>query len=133
MRWRSPWLRLGLVIALGAGTAAGWASLRQYERSVRIENEIAVLRTEAERVARENETLSEKIQYFASPNFKEGEAKEKLGLRRQEEEMISVEGETRFSQKDSTDLTDTADIRTVAWETPNYLKWWSRFFNERPR
>lgn len=116
---------------LGIATWAGWASFQQYERSVRIQQEIDVLRREAERVARENETLSQKIQYFASPDFKEGEAKEKLGLRRQEEQVLAVDGDVRL-------VPDIAPMETVvhervAWRAPNYQKWWNRFFNPEPR
>ena len=127
MSWRSPWARLGLVVIIGIGLAAGWASYRQYERSVRIQAEIDVLKREADRVARENETLSEKIQYFASPNFKEEEAKEKLGLRRQEEKVMAIEGKTRFEEeKDPT--AESVESEKIAWEVPNYRKWWNRFF-----
>lgn len=127
MSWRSPWARLGLVAIIGLGLAAGWTSYRQYERSVRIQAEIDVLRQEADRVARENETLSEKIQYFASPNFKEEEAKEKLGLRRQEEKVMAIEGAVRL-EDEGTSITGTAELERVAWSGPNYMKWWERFF-----
>lgn len=112
---------------LGLALAAGWASFQQYERSLRIQQEIDALKQEAERVARENETLSEKIQYFASPNFKESESKEKLGLRRQEEKVIAIEGSARFDP--DADLPDDATTAgNVSWEVPNYWKWWHRFF-----
>lgn len=127
MSWRSPWARLGLVVIIGIGLAAGWASYRQYERSVRIQAEIDVLKREADRIARENETLSEKIQYFASPNFKEEEAKEKLGLRRQEEKVMAIEGKTRF-EEEKNPVMESSEPEKVAWEVPNYQKWWNRFF-----
>ncbi len=127
MSWRSPWARLGLIVIIALGLAAGWASYRQYERSVRIQAEIDVLRREADRVARENETLSEKIQYFASPNFKEEEAKEKLGLRRQEEKVMAIEGTTRI-EAEKMSVTEPVESEKVAWEVPNYRKWWNRFF-----
>ncbi len=132
MSWRSPWARLGLIVIIGLGLAAGWASYRQYERSVRIQAEIDVLRREADRIARENETLSEKIQYFASPNFKEEEAKEKLGLRRQEEKVMAIEGEVRFEEAEASAAPSDASEK-VAWEVPNYSKWWNRFFGPAHR
>jgi cell division protein FtsB len=126
MSWRSPWARLGLVAIISLGLVAGWASYRQYERSVRIQAEIDILRHEADRIARENETLSEKIQYFASPNFKEEEAKEKLGLRRQEEKVMAIEGEVRLDAAD-TPSAEPTEPETVSWDVPNYQKWWNRF------
>lgn len=127
MSWRSPWARLGLVVIIGIGLAAGWASYRQYERSVRIQTEIDVLKREADRIARENETLSEKIQYFASPNFKEEEAKEKLGLRRQEEKVMAIEGKIRF-EEEKNPAAESIEPERVAWDIPNYRKWWNHFF-----
>ncbi len=127
MRWRSPWVRLGISGMLGITAWAGWASFQQYERSVRIQQEIDVLKHEAERVARENETLSQKIQYFASPDFKEGEAKEKLGLKRQEEQVVAIDGDVQLVPEPEPQAVDT--IERVGWQTPNYRKWWNRFFN----
>lgn len=112
---------------LGIALFAGWASFQQYERSLRIQQEIDVLKHEAERVARENETLSEKIQYFASPDFKEEEAKEKLGLRRQEEKVLAIEGDTRLEIGEVVSETSVTSEKVVM-ETPNYRKWWNLFF-----
>lgn len=132
MSWRSPWTRLGIVIVVLVGGGAGLASYHQYERSVRIQAEIDILRREADRIARENETLSEKIQYFASPNFKEEEAKEKLGLRRQEEKVIVIEGQPEFGAAASLSA-ESSKFERVAWEVPNYRKWWNRFFVSHDR
>lgn len=112
---------------LGMAVFTGWASFRQYERSLRIQGEIDVLKQEAERVARENETLSEKIQYFASPDFKEEEAKGKLGLRRQEEKVIAIEGDRTLEPETILEVTPK-ESGSVAWAVPNYRKWWNIFF-----
>lgn len=129
MSFRSLWTRLGLVVLIGIGIAAGWASFGQYERSVRIQAEIDTLRREAERIERENATLSEKIQFFASPDFKESEAKEKLGLRRQEEKVVAIEGDLRLPPKEGIEGVDDGNTaHMVAWDVPNYEKWWKLFW-----
>lgn len=133
MSWRSPWARLGLVAIIGIGLVAGWASYQQYERSVRIQQEIDLLKREADRVARENETLSEKIQYFASPNFKEEEAKEKLGLRRQEEKVMAIEAQVRLEAEMETPDAKREEAGQVAWEVPHYQQWWNIFFKSTSR
>ena len=117
---------------LGLALFAGWASFQQYERSLRIQQEIDVLKREAERVARENETLSEKIQYFASPDFKEEEAKEKLGLRRQEEKVIALEGDLRL-EPELPMAAEPLKGEVIGWEIPNYKKWWHLFFSQSIR
>lgn len=131
MSFRSIGIRAGLIGILIAGLAAGWTSYGEYERSVRIQAEIDTLRSEAERIERENATLSEKIEFFASPNFKESEAKEKLGLRRQEEKVVAIEGDMRLiSMEETSEIEEKTDDRSVDWEIPNYQKWWQQFFKE---
>ncbi|MFZ1626320.1 MAG: septum formation initiator family protein [Candidatus Moraniibacteriota bacterium] len=129
MSWRSPWARLGFMLMFSLALFAGWTSFQQYERSVHIQQEIDVLKHEAERIARENETLSGKIQYFASPDFKEEEAKEKLGLRRQEEKVIAIEGDLRL-EPDEPLADESLKTEAITWETPNYKKWWNVFFTQ---
>lgn len=133
MSFQSLWVRLGLVALVGIGALALWASFGQYERSVRIQSEIDVLRREAERIERENATLSEKIEFFASPDFKEEEAKGKLGLRRQEEKVVAIEGDLSLPPRDVDGFAQEKDFpsRSAEWDIPNYKKWWQLFF-EKP-
>ncbi|MFA9262353.1 MAG: septum formation initiator family protein [Undibacterium sp.] len=131
MSFRSSWVRLGLIALIVAGLAAGWASFGQYERSVRIQAEIDTLRHEAERIERENATLSEKIEFFASPDFKESEAKSKLGLRRQEEKVVAIEGDMHLLPSESASGSEeNVETRMVRFDVPNYEKWWRRFFEK---
>lgn len=127
MSWRSPLIRLAIVGILGIGIFAGIASYREYERSERIQAEIDLLKQEADRIARENESLSQKIQYFGSPDFKEQEAKEKLGLKRQEEKVIAVQG---VSSEEEKSAPHEVAATPVDWSEPHYKKWWKRFFHE---
>lgn len=131
MVWRSLWLRLLIIPLLLGGAAAGWASYREYQRGARIQSEIDALQKEADRVDRENATLSEKIEYFASPDYQESVAKEKLGLRRQEETVLSVnipEGDLVPARVMS--IEERHDDRIMN-TLPNYRKWWNHFFRVR--
>ncbi len=129
MSFRNLWVRLGLVALLVLGLLAGWASFGEYERSARIQAEIDILQREAERIERENATLSEKIEFFASPNFQEGEAKEKLGLRRQEEKVVAIEGQLSLIPSEETQLAqEEYETRVIDQDIPHYKKWWLRFF-----
>lgn len=130
MHWRIS-LRLGMVALLAAGGYLGYKSWEEHERNARIQSEIALLEAEAAKVRRENETLAQKIEYFASPDFQEQEAKKKLGLRRQEESVIALHETSVFSPE----VGDHGDsqLQRVYQErnsdtTPNYRKWWRRFF-----
>lgn len=119
---------IGMVVLLG-----GWVlylSSKQIERNHRIQEEVSSLETEAVKIRRENETLSEKIQYFSSDDFREQEAKKKLGLKKSEETVVIIkpqpeqnkegEGSPVMKQQTSTDVGNE--------NMPNYEKWWKIFF-----
>lgn len=126
MNWRSTLFRLTLVLILIGVAAAGSVIWREYERSERIQEEIDTLKREADRIRRENEGLTEKIRYFSSPDFQEREAKEKLGFRRLEEEVIVLQG-----GGDQLSLEPVVPPPALATQsgTPNYRKWWALFFH----
>lgn len=119
---------IGMVVLLG-----GWVlylSSKQIERSHRIQEEVSSLETEAVKIRRENDTLSEKIQYFSSDDFREQEAKKKLGLKKSEETVVIIkpqpeqnkEGENSFVMRQQTSV----DVGKE--NIPNYKKWWKIFF-----
>ncbi|MDO8566183.1 MAG: septum formation initiator family protein [Candidatus Moranbacteria bacterium] len=133
MAQRRWWLRMVVVAVL---ILIGWVlyvSSKQVERNRRIQEEIGTLETEAAKISRENETLSERISYFASDDFREQEAKKKLGLKKTEETVVEVKpapgyenggeasrGESQVSSKNSEDES-----------AANYKKWWKVFFGVR--
>ena len=123
------WLRIGI---LGIVALIVWVvslSTKQLARNERIENEVSVLEQEAEKIRRENETLSEKIQYFSSADFREQEAKEKLGMKKTSEAAVAikarpdvlVEEEALTERRPAFDTTEMTRL-------PNYRKWWEVFF-----
>lgn len=97
---------------------------KEMERSKRIEDEVGKLRAEAERIRSENRTLTEKISYFSTPGFKEREAKEKLGMKNKDEEVVSVDtGPIEAEML----LPETAERPETEADVPNYRKWWIEF------
>ena len=77
MNWRSSTVRIVLFLFLIGAGATGYFSWREYTRGERIQAEIDTLQGEADKIQRENDSLSAKLLYFASPDFQEREAKEK--------------------------------------------------------
>lgn len=136
-RW---WLRAVVAAVL---ILIGWVlyvSSKQVERNRRIQEEIGALETEATKIHRENETLSERISYFASDDFREQEAKKKLGLKKTEETVVEVKptrldqgllalekNEGEASWKEPQALSGNSEGENVA----NYKKWWKVFFGIR--
>jgi cell division protein FtsB len=107
---------VGIVLVL----SSAW---REMERSKRIEDEVAKLQSEADRIRNENRSISEKLSYFATPDFEEREAKEKLGMKKDDEEVVSVEvGSPALPASESKD-----NVLPHQDGSPNHEKW-IRFF-----
>lgn len=112
----------GMVIVL---LVAGFASWKQYERHSRIKQEISVLEAEKERVRKENESLKERISYFATENFQEQESKERLNMRKDNEYVVDIE---QAPGEHSSALPAASEQLTPTEDIPNYKKWWEKIF-----
>lgn len=134
-RW---WFRMVIVAVC---ILVGWVasvSFKQVERTRRIQEEISALENEATKVRRENETLSEKISYFASDDFREQEAKKKLGLKKSDETVVEVKPSRPDQDKsvidnemDGKNLQETQAVShksSTSVDVKNYEKWWRAFF-----
>ncbi|NTW14960.1 MAG: cell division protein FtsL [Candidatus Moranbacteria bacterium] len=125
---RVPLFAKLLVVVLALGTVAmlssGW---KEMQRSRRIESEVDSLRQEAERIRNENRTIEEKIAYYSTEPFQEREAKEKLDMKKGDEEVVSVDtGSVLGSEtSDGSGVRDDGD--RLSDSTPNYRKWFAYF------
>ncbi|OGI22460.1 MAG: hypothetical protein A2808_03090 [Candidatus Moranbacteria bacterium RIFCSPHIGHO2_01_FULL_55_24] len=107
----------------------GWAlyvSSKQLERNKRIAQEVNTLQEEAEKIRKENETLSERIGYFSSQEFREQEAKKKLGLKKPQETVVAIKEEVPEEQGQDA----VSESPKEASKSPSeiYMKWWQLFF-----
>lgn len=130
MTKRKFWIRAVIVAVV---ILIGWVisvSSKQLERNRRIQEEVSVLETEAAKIRRENETLSEKIGYFSSSDFREQEAKKKLGLKKTEETVVVIKPAPAYKKtEDMPDETASrASENAEKEDMPNYKKWWKIFF-----
>lgn len=117
-----------IVVGIGIALSSGY---REMERSRRIEDEVARLREESDRIRGENRVLTDQIAFFSTESFEEREAKEKLGMRRSDEETVSVEVEpvTTFAATGA-DFRDTGVGSSE--DGPIYRKWLALFGITRP-
>jgi len=111
----------------------GWAvfvSSKQINRNRRIQEEVAALEAEAEKIRRENDTLSERIGYLSSSDFREQEAKEKLGLKKTEEMLAVIKPSPEYKQEENVQNETRGDVseNDIKSDMPNYKKWWKLFF-----
>jgi cell division protein FtsB len=131
---KRKWLVFGGV-ALAALAIGGWVfsvSSKQSERNKKIEEEVSSLETEAEKIRRENETLREKIAYFSSQDFREQEAKRKLGLKREDETMVVIRPGAVYDGSEAVAPVAPAPATSKLSPSSRIGKWWEKFFGERP-
>ena len=117
------------MFALGVTAWAGFVSWGQLERHKRITDEVSALEKQAKDIASENQTLEERITYFSTKEFREQEAREKLGLKKPEETVVAIKesaGQENVtpSNGERSSVTETED------EKPNFQKWWDLFFTK---
>lgn len=113
-------LIVAFVIGIALVLSSAW---KEMERSKRIEDEVGKLRAEAERIRNENRSITEKLTYFATPDFEEREAKGKLGMKKGDEEVVSVEvGSPKSVSAEADD-----GVLPGSEALPNHRKW-IRFF-----
>lgn len=120
-------MRIFLVFALAVTAWAAFVSWGQLERHKRITEEVSALEREAKRIEAENQTLEERMSYFSTREFREQEAREKLGLKKADETVVAIKEEPGSG----VDTTTTASVEAVTSQqasVPNYQKWWKVFF-----
>lgn len=126
------WMRIGGVGIIVLVSWAVYISSKQMARNERIQSEVAELQNEAERIRRENETLSEKIGYFSSVDFRELEAKEKLGMKKKEEQVVVIKPRPESTETaPETEDTKPTTVTGIHNGSSNIEKWWRLFFENR--
>lgn len=128
MNWKSPVVRTILFVLIVGAVGVGYLSYREWQRGERIEEEIEALRQEAAKIQLENSDLAQKIMYFDSPDFQEREAKDKLGLKRADEEEILLSGTPTLPEARREVTANT--LPAPEDDVPNYRKWWNLFFHD---
>jgi cell division protein FtsB len=107
---------IGLVLIIGAG----FSLARELKRRAAIQREIHTLEEEANRLTERRQELRTLSEYIGTPEYREREAREKLGLAREGEHVVIFPSEEQSAFLPS----NLADGDSV----PNPLKWWWYFF-----
>lgn len=103
----------------------------QAQKQNSINSEIEKLQQQASELEGENQDLQEMINYLKTDDFKEKEAKDKLNLIKEGEQMILVK-ENVFAGK--IDLENKEDDKgpELVVHRENYYYWWHYFFSIKP-
>lgn len=102
-----------------------WVTTKVIYKDRKIEKEIEALKQDAQRIKNENQSLTQRIAYFETPEFQERVAKEKLNLQKQDENVVVIKP-SRFLEDDV--VPKETVLSQEQQQLPNYKKWWDYFF-----
>lgn len=109
----------------------GIVSVKAFYRKYQLDQEISVLKVEINKLGNKDSELSQLIKYFENQDFLEKEAKEKLNLKREGENVVMVP-EAAISQNLSLADEPTAGASEQALAESktenNLIKWWKYLF-----
>jgi cell division protein FtsL len=115
----------GLVILISIGVSLGKETYRKRQVQKEIEN----LQSQIKRLDQENGELNNLIAYFSTSQFQEKEAREKLNLQKNNEQMIILRKDLAAKNQ----LQPEKEPAPVADDdrSPNWRKWLNFFFAPR--
>ena len=85
-----------------------------------VDSEVARLQSQSDNLNNSNKELSELIKYLETPEYKEKEAREKLNLKKEGEQVVVL--------PDSSELDVNGNVAS-ANTSPNPTKWFDYFFS----
>ncbi|MFA5925423.1 MAG: septum formation initiator family protein [Parcubacteria group bacterium] len=115
----------GLAVLVSIGISLGKETYKKRQ----VQKEIEGLQTQVKKLNQENGELNNLIAYFSTQEFQEKEAREKLNLQKENEQMVVLRKESENTdQKPATenDLSSPKDDTS-----PNWQKWLKFFFTQR--
>lgn len=107
----------------------------EWEKKRAIDQEVATLEQEIEKLKKEKNTIQEAMEYLKTSEFQEKELKDKLNLVKQGESVVYIKEKDLKDFKDSNFNEDQKngqkedDEVKVLVKKPNYYYWWLYFFS----
>jgi len=112
--------------------AVMWLALilvKTFYKKHQLDSEIANLKKEIDKIDKKDQELSDLLNYFDNQNFLEKEAKEKLNMKKEGENVVIV-SEISGSPEPQTAPLAAASAPAQEQELGNLLKWWQYFFGK---
>jgi len=123
--------KIFLFAALLAVIWMGLVSIRAYYKKNQLDQEIASLKDQIGKLNKQDQGLSQLIQSFNNTDFLAKEAKDKLNLKAEGENVVMVQ-EAAIGQ-DISSASATSSNQTPVVQPPppsenNFVKWWNYLF-----
>jgi len=112
----------GIAVLIFLGVSIG----KELTRKVEVTQRVTSLKNEIASVAKKNTELSDLINYLKSESYREREARLKLGLKKEGEQVIIIPNTSLENEQETADTLDqsseTKDSQSAA------KRWWNYFF-----
>lgn len=112
----------GIAVLIFLGVSIG----KELTRKVEIKQRVSSLKNEIASLEKKNTELSDLINYLNSESYREREARLKLGLKKEDEQVIIIPDTSLQNQPEAADTSDqSAGTKDSLSATK---KWWNYFF-----
>jgi cell division protein FtsB len=118
--------RVCIFLLLLAFIWLGLVLVKAFYKKYQLDREISNLKTEIEKLDKKEKELSTLLDYFGSQNYLEKEAKEKLNLRKEGENVVMVPEAALSGQLIQKEAAEKNESETKTEN--NFIKWWKYFF-----
>jgi cell division protein FtsL len=115
----------GLTVLVLIGISLGKETYRKRQ----VQKEIEGLQDQVRQLNQENSELNNLIAYFSTQEFQEKEAREKLNLQKDNEQMVVLRKE--LSTKKENQAGETQNSVPEEDTSPNWQKWLKHFFDQK--
>ena len=106
---------------------------RNLSQRHKIDKEVAKMQEEIDRIEKKNSGLKQLVNYLESDQFAESEARSKLGLRKNGEQVVGIKEEIRGADENIEPQTvfNLPGLQSQPLKSENNpTKWWKYFFNQ---
>ena len=116
-----------LLVLIGVAISFSKVTYKRYQ----LRKEIERLKTQIENLEKRNQEFSSLVEYLKSESFLEKEAREKLNLKKEGEEVVVMPpkiGEDRETNQGEINEKQATSTQEIPKTESNFLKWWRYFF-----
>ncbi len=107
-----------------------WLSIslvKAFYKKRQMDQEIGALKAEIAKMDGKGQDLNQLLSYFNSESYLEREAKDKLNLKKEGENVVMVQGAAETVGENNSSVSVGAAVSAPVEEN-NFIKWWNFFF-----
>jgi cell division protein FtsB len=99
---------------------------KEIYREYKIKKDIEALKAEIEAMEKDNYELSQLLEYYKTDEYKEAEARRRLNLKAEGEQVVMIDEKEKSAEEIKT---EEENVRQSG--SSNWVRWWNYFFASR--